>query len=116
MVRWGSLGLALALATSAFAEPPGGPAWPVSPAPTGPSIQPVPPFEPPREPTRPGVVTRPGSSSTATRPTLPPLDAAPPSVAPLPQNPARELLRDRRERERCATGQITRDRHGRACP
>jgi len=116
MARWGSLGLALLLATVALAEPPGGPAWPVSPAPTGPSVAPLPPPRSPAQPVRPGMVPRPASSTTAPRPAMPPLDAAPPSVAPLPANPARELLRDRRERERCATGQITRDRHGQPCP
>ncbi|HVP30978.1 MAG TPA: hypothetical protein VMW35_17625 [Myxococcota bacterium] len=58
--------------------------------------------------------TQPGNAGA--RPAPPPTERVPPATVAPPPNPAREVLEDRRDLERCATGEITVDRHGRPCP
>lgn len=109
----------LAFAGPASADPPADPGPPTFPAAPRPSPVPVPApgpadagnwtVRPPGlEPFEPG--------NAGARPSLPPREVAPPGAAPPRPNPARERLDAKRDLERCATGEITRDRTGRPCP
>lgn len=124
--RWAAALLVGALALSAHAEPPadpGRPVLPVTPRPSFPSLPP-PSAGAPDGPVpdagnrdyRPPGYPRIDPGNAGARPEAPPLEVAPPPAAPQRPNPARESLLDKRDRERCATGEILRDRHGRPCP
>lgn len=109
----------LALCQAASAGPPSDPGRPDFPVTPRPSMTPVPvpgPSGAGNWTARPPGLLPIEPGNAGARPALPPRPVAQPPAAPPPPNPARELLDAKRDLERCATGEIARDRHGRPCP